>query len=86
MGRLGGAAENTLLVLTVMIHIFQTNKQAGNIVLGVESFISKPAMKPTLGDIQEVKEGEMKRLREKEEEVIKKRELRVKAKVEEKRR
>jgi hypothetical protein len=54
--------------------------------VGVDSFITKPAVKPTLGDIQEVKEDEMKRRREKEEEVIKKREQRLKEKVEETRR
>jgi hypothetical protein len=46
--------------------------------MGVDSLITKPAMKPTL--------GEMKHRREKEEEVIKKREQRVKEIVEEKRR
>jgi hypothetical protein len=52
----------------------------------VDSFITKQAAKPTLGDIQELKEEEMKRRREKEEEAKRKREQKVKEKMEEKRR
>jgi hypothetical protein len=66
--------------------VFQVNKQAGNLVVGVESFITKQAVKPTLDGIREMKEEEMKRRREKEEEARKKREQKVKEKVEEKRR
>jgi hypothetical protein len=67
-------------------HVFQVNKQAGNIVVGVESFITKLAVKPTLDDKREKKEEEIKRRIEKEDAARKMREQKVKEKVEEKRR
>ncbi|XP_033608750.1 inner centromere protein B isoform X2 [Cryptotermes secundus] len=65
---------------------YLVNKQPGNLVVGLDSFLTKQAVKPTLDDIREMKEEEMKRRREKEEEARKKREQKVKEKVEEKRR
>jgi flagellar biosynthesis protein FliP len=67
-------------------HVFQINRQASNIIVGVESFITKQVMKPTLDDIREKREEEIKRRIEKEEEARKKREQKVKEKVEEKKR
>jgi hypothetical protein len=58
------------------------NKLAGNLVVELESFITNQAVKPTLDDIREMKEEEIKRRREKEE-ARKKREQKVKEKVEE---
>jgi hypothetical protein len=54
--------------------------------VGVESFITKQAVKPALDGIREMKKEEMKRRIEKEEEARKKREQKVKENVEEKRR
>jgi transposase len=65
---------------------FQIKKQAGNIVVGVETFITKQPVKPALEEIQEKKEEEMKRRIEKEDEARKKRDQKVKEDVEKKRR
>jgi len=65
---------------------FQIKKQAGNIVVGVETFITKQTVQPALEEIREKKEEEMKRRIEKEEEARKKREQKLKEEVEEKRR
>jgi hypothetical protein len=67
-------------------HVFQINKQGGNIVIGIESFVTKHTLKPGLEDVREKKEEEIKRRIEKEEEARKKREQKVKEKVEEKKR
>ncbi|XP_021923969.1 inner centromere protein A isoform X2 [Zootermopsis nevadensis] len=64
---------------------FLVNRQLGNIVFGVESFIPKLAVKPAL-DIQEKREEEIKRRIEKEEAARKMRDQKVKEKVEEKKR
>jgi hypothetical protein len=71
---------------TYCFHVFQMTRQAGNLVVGLESFISKHVVKPVLDDIQEKKEEVMKRRIEREEEARKKREQRVKEKAEETRR
>jgi hypothetical protein len=49
------------------------NKQAGNIVVSVESFISKHTLKPALEGIREKKEEDIKSCTEKEEDAWKKR-------------
>jgi hypothetical protein len=76
-------------LVTILIYCcgaFQIKKQASNIVVGVESFITKQTLKPALEEIREKKEEEIKRRIEKEEEARKKREQKVKEEVEEKRR
>jgi len=76
-------------LVTILIYrcgAFQIKKQAGNIVVGVESFVTKQTVQPVLEEIQEKKEEEMKRRIEKEEEARKKREQKLKEEVEEKRR
>jgi len=75
--------------VTILIYCcgaFQIKKQAGNIVVGVESFITKQTVQPALEEIREKKEEEIKRRIEKEEEARKKREQKLKEEVEEKRR
>jgi transposase len=75
--------------VTILIYcfgVFQTKKQVGNIVVGVDSFITKQTIKPALEEIREKKEEGMKRRIEKEEEARKKREQKVKEKAEETRR
>jgi hypothetical protein len=61
-------------------------KPVANIVVGVESFITKQTVQPGLEEIREKKEEEIKRRIEKEEEARKKREQKLKEEVEEKRR
>ncbi|KAJ4428134.1 hypothetical protein ANN_24148 [Periplaneta americana] len=62
------------------------NRQPGNIVFGVETFIPKQYAKSTLDEIQEKKEEEIKRRMEREVEVNRKRAQGLKQKVEEKKR
>ncbi|XP_069686199.1 calponin homology domain-containing protein DDB_G0272472-like [Periplaneta americana] len=65
---------------------FLMNRQPGNIVFGVETFIPKQYAKSTLDEIQEKKEEEIKRRMEREVEVNRKRAQGLKQKVEEKKR
>ncbi|KAJ9592641.1 hypothetical protein L9F63_015696, partial [Diploptera punctata] len=58
-------------------------KQTGNIIVGVENFISKPVTKPTLVDMKEMMEEEIKCRRAKNEEDIQKKEELLKLKTEE---
>ena len=76
-------------VVTILIYCcgaFQIKKAVANIVVGVESFITKQTVQPGLEEIREKKEEEIKRRIEKEEEARKKREQKLKEEVEEKRR
>jgi len=74
-------------VVTILIYCwgaFQIKKQAGNIVVGAESFITKQTLKPALEEIWEKKEEEMKCHIEEEEEARKRKGQKVKEEVEEK--
>jgi len=78
--------HNALVAILIYCCAFQIKKQAGNIVVGVESFITKQTVQPPIEEMREKKEEEIKRRIEKEEEARKKREQKLKEEVEEKRR
>ena len=66
--------------------LFKVNRQIGNLVVGVDSFIPKQVVKSTLEDRKEFKEEEIKRRAEKEEETRRKREEALKQRIEAKKR